>query len=191
MSKIKRNIFYNIAYQILVLIVPIITSPYISRVLGVEGVGTYSYVSSVAYYFFIVVTMGLTNYGNRNIAKHRDDKEARSRIFWSIYFMQLLTGICVLIAYIFYIVFVAETVYKIYFGIYVLYILAACLDINWFFFGMENFKLTTIRNAIVKLITVIMVFIFVKNDGALIAYFVIVAGSTLLSNSIIWTRVFV
>ena len=102
MSKIKRNIFYNIVYQILVLIVPLITSPYISRVLGAEGVGTYSYVSSVAYYFFIIVTMGLTNYGNRNIAKHRNDQAERSRIFWSIYFMQLMTGSCVLVAYIFY-----------------------------------------------------------------------------------------
>lgn len=190
MSKIKRNIFYNIVYQILVLIVPLITSPYISRVLGAEGVGTYSYVSSVAYYFFIIVTMGLTNYGNRNIAKHRNDQAERSRIFWSIYFMQLMTGSCVLVAYIFYTFFLADGGYKIYFGIYVLYILGACLDINWFFFGMENFKLTTIRNTIVKLITVIMIFAFVKNGKALVAYFVIVAGSTLMSNAILWTKIF-
>lgn len=59
MSKIKTNIIYNLGYQIFILIIPLITAPYLSRVLGVEGIGTYSYVSSVAYYFFLFITLGL------------------------------------------------------------------------------------------------------------------------------------
>lgn len=189
MSRIKTNIIYNLGYQILVLIVPLVTSPYISRVLGTEGVGTYSYVSSVAYYFFILVTLGLTNYGNRYIAKNREDKVARSKAFWSIYFMQLMVGICILIAYIIYSRYIAEGPYRTYFLIYTIYIIGACLDVNWFFFGMEDFKLTTIRNTIVKLITVVLIFTLVRNEKALEMYFLIVAGSTLLSNAILWTKI--
>lgn len=189
MSKIKTNILYNMAYQVLVLIVPLITSPYISRVLSVKGIGIFSYVSSVAYYFFVLVTMGLSNYGNRCIAKQRDNKVTRSKTFWSIYYMQIAIGLCTIIIYIFYVIFISEKCYKLYFLIYTLYILGACLDINWFFFGMEEFKFTTIRNSIIKLLTVIAVFVFVKNEHALIAYFLIVAGSTLISNLILWTKV--
>lgn len=189
MSKIKTNILYNMAYQVLVLIVPLITSPYISRVLSVKGIGIFSYVSSVAYYFFVLVTMGLANYGNRCIAKQRDNKVSRSKTFWSIYYMQIVIGLCTTAVYIFYVLFISEQSYKIYFLIYILYILGACLDINWFFFGMEEFKFTTIRNSIIKILTVISVFLFVKNENALIAYFLIIAGSTLLSNLILWTKV--
>lgn len=190
MSKIKINIIYNLAYQILVLIVPLITSPYVSRALGVHGIGVYSYVSSVVYYFFICVTLGLTNYGNRSIAKCRDDKKQRSVTFWSIYKMQFLVGVLILLLYATYVLCAAEDKYRIYFIVYLLHIFGACLDINWFFFGMEEFKFTTIRNAIIKIITLIAIFVFVKGDHALISYFFIVASSTLLSNLFLWTRLF-
>lgn len=190
MSKIKINIIYNLAYQILVLIVPLITSPYVSRVLGVHGIGVYSYVSSVVYYFFICVTLGLTNYGNRSIAKCRDDKKQCSVTFWSIYKMQFWVGVLILLLYAMYVLCAAEDKYRIYFIVYLLHIFGACLDINWFFFGMEEFKFTTIRNAIIKIITLIAIFVFVKGDNALISYFFIVASSTLLSNLFLWTRLF-
>ncbi len=189
MNKVKKNILYNLAYQILVLIVPLITSPYISRTLGAEGLGTYSYVSSVAYYFFILVTLGLSNYGNRSIAKCGDNEKERSKIFCSIYAMQLICGGIVLASYLVYLLFFAEEIYTTYFLIYSLYILGAVVDVNWFFWGMQDFQLTTKRNTIVKLLTVVSVFLFVRNESALIGYVFIVAGSTLFSNLILWTRI--
>lgn len=189
MNKVKKNILYNLAYQILVLIVPLITSPYISRTLGAEGLGTYSYVSSVAYYFFVLVTLGLSNYGNRSIAKCGDNTNERSRTFCSIYAMQLICGGIVLASYLAYLLFFAEKIYKTYFLIYSLYILGAIVDVNWFFWGMQEFRLTTKRNTFVKLATVISVFLFVRNESALTGYVFIVAGSTLFSNLILWTRI--
>lgn len=189
MNKVKKNILYNLAYQILVLIVPLITSPYISRTLGAEGLGTYSYVSSVAYYFFILVTLGLSNYGNRSIAKCGDNEKERSKIFCSIYAMQLICGGIVLASYLVYLLFFAEKIYITYFLIYSLYILGAVVDVNWFFWGMQEFQLTTKRNTIVKLLTIVSVFLFVRNESALIGYVFIVAGSTLFSNLILWTRI--
>ena len=99
MSNPKKNFIYNIIYQILILIIPLITAPYLSRVVGAVGVGTYSYTYSIVYYFMLLTLLGVNNYGNRSIAKVRDDKEQLSKTFWSIYTFQLIMGIIMLITY--------------------------------------------------------------------------------------------
>lgn len=81
---VRRNYLYNIAYQVLTLILPLITTPYVSRVLGTDGVGTFSYTFSVAYYFVLFAMFGVNNYGNRSVAMARDDKAELSRTFWGI-----------------------------------------------------------------------------------------------------------
>ena len=93
MSSIKRNVIYNISYQILALIVPLTTAPYISRVLGADGIGIYSYTFSIAHYFVLFTMLGVLNYGNRSISRVRDDDKLRSSTFWSTYIFQLLTGV--------------------------------------------------------------------------------------------------
>lgn len=133
MGKTKKNIIYNLTYQILILIIPLITAPYLSRVLGVDGVGSYSYVQSVSYYFYIIILSGLSNYGNRAIAKVKDDRKAISKTFWSIYLMQLITGIFVIIAYCIYIALFADRAYRTFFIAFSPYILSAVIDINWLF----------------------------------------------------------
>ena len=79
----KKNFIYNTIYQILVLIIPLITAPYLSRVVGANGVGTYSYTYSIVYYFMMLTLLGLNNYGNRTIAKVRENKIALSKIAYS------------------------------------------------------------------------------------------------------------
>ena len=71
MGSVKKNIIYNISYQILILIVPFITSPYVSRVLGPEGLGTYSVTTAIVKYFTLFALLGMSNYGNRTIAKNQ------------------------------------------------------------------------------------------------------------------------
>ena len=77
MNSIKKNLFYNSLYQILVVLTPLITSPYISRVLGANGLGIYSYSYTIANYFLIFAMLGVMNYGNRSIAKVRSDRSKR------------------------------------------------------------------------------------------------------------------
>ena len=100
MSSIKKNFLYNSLYQILVMFIPLITTPYISRVLGAQGVGTYSYAYSIANYFVLFIMLGLNNYGNRTIARVRDNEEKLSKTFWSIYALQLFLGIIINIIYV-------------------------------------------------------------------------------------------
>lgn len=182
---IKKNFIYNLSYQILIMILPFITTPYISRVIGAEGVGIQSYTFSVANYFVLFAMLGINNHGNRSIAMVKNDKESLNKTFISIYLIQAIMAILMIILYGAYIVFIANK-YKIIFAIQLIYIIGALLDINWFFFGMEKFKLTVVRNTIIKLISVISIFIFVNDSNDLYMYSLILALGSLISQLVIW-----
>lgn len=182
---LKKNIIYNITYQILILFLPLVTTPYISRVIGAEGVGIYSYTYSIANYFILFAMLGLNNYGNRSIATVRDDKIKLSETFFSIYGLQLLTASTMVISYFIYTIFwVSDHLEIVY--IQLIFIISAMLDINWFFFGLEQFKLTVVRNTIIKIITVVSIFTFVKDSNDLWLYTLIMALGNLLSQMILW-----
>ena len=184
MSKLKRNIIYNIGYQFLIIIVPFITAPYLSRVLGVEGVGVYSYTSSVDNYFVLFSMLGLSNYGNRSIAA-AENIERRSKIFSSIFYMQVIWALVVSGVYgIYVLLFVHQ--YKLIAGIQFLYVISAVIDINWFYFGIEEFRLTVLRNIAIKMLTLICIFTFVKSEDDLWKYTLIMSFGMLLSQGIVW-----
>ena len=104
MSNIKKNYIYSVLYQILASIVPLITSPYIARTIGANGLGLYSYQYSIAHYFAIFIILGLMHYGCRAIATVKDDKESRTKVFWEIYFMQLILGVIFVSLYMLFVV---------------------------------------------------------------------------------------
>lgn len=182
---IKKNIIYNITYQILILFLPLITTPYIARVIGAEGVGIYSYTYSIVNYFVLCAMLGLNNYGNRSIAAVRDNKEKVSETFFNIYGLQIITTTIMLIMYIIYIIFLSPDNANIAY-IQLIFIIATMLDINWFFFGVEEFKLTVVRNTVIKILTVISIFIFVNDSNDLWIYTLIMALGTLFSQLMIW-----
>lgn len=182
----KKNFIYNVIYQILILILPLITMPYVSRVLGADGVGIYSYTYSIAYYFMIIAMLGLNNYGNRTIAKVRDNKESLSKEFCSIYTLQLITSMIMVICYLLY-VNLFDNQYKEIAYIQLLYVISSMFDINWFFFGIEKFKLTITRNTLIKVLSLILIFIFVRTENDVWKYTAILAGSTLFSNIVLFS----
>ena len=92
-SSVKKNFAYQMIYEVLVLILPFVTSPYIARVIGAEGLGTYSYSYSVAYYFVLFSLLGIKNYGNREIAKARDDSAKLNKTFVNIATLHILISI--------------------------------------------------------------------------------------------------
>ena len=91
MKSLQKNFLYNVLYQILLVILPLITAPYISRTLGATAVGVYSYTYSVAYYFLLIAMLGIGNHGNRSIAAVRDDRKKLNKTFSSIYSLQVIT----------------------------------------------------------------------------------------------------
>lgn len=188
MNSIKKNFIYNSLYQILLLIVPLITTPYLSRVLGAGGIGRYSYAFSISYYFAMFILLGLNKYGNRKIATVRDDKKVLSKTFFSIYFMQLFLGIIVFILYLFYCFFISKDL--IISLILSSYIISEIFDINWFFFGLEKFKLTVTRNAMIKIFTTLLIFILVKDINDLNIYIMIVCSGFVMTQFILWLFLF-
>lgn len=185
---IKKNYIYNVLYQILILIMPLITTPYIARVIGAEGIGTYSYTYSIANYFVIIAMLGINNYGNRSIARVREDEEKLNKTFSSILVFHIITSIIMILSYIMYIYFFSKD-NKIIFIIQSIYVVSALFDINWFFFGIEQFKITVTRNAIIKIITVLSIFMFVKDKGDLWIYSLILSTGTLISQCLLWSFV--
>lgn len=182
---VKKNFIYNLSYQILIMILPLITTPYISRVIGAEGIGIQSYTYSIANYFVLFAMLGINNHGNRSIAMVKNNQEKLNKTFTSIYLIQAVMSIIMIVFYIIYIIFFVKS-YKIIFVIQLSYIIGALFDINWFFFGMEQFKITVTRNTIIKLMSVMSIFIFVKSENDLYLYSLILALGTLISQLILW-----
>lgn len=185
MSSLKKNVIYNVLYQILILIVPLVTIPYVSRVLGADGVGIYSYTYSIVYYFMIISLLGINNYGNRTIAKTRDDVETMSIKFCNIYCIQFLMSLMMIIVYVSYLIYF-DIQYKTIAYIQILFIFSSMFDINWFFFGLEEFKVTITRSSILKILTLVFVFIMVKDHNDLWKYTLIMSASTLISQLLLW-----
>lgn len=185
MKETNKNFIYNLIYQVFAFIIPLVTTPYVSRVLGAENVGIYSYTYSIVYYFMLAIMLGINNYGAREIAKLQNDKEKRSYKFWSIYGLQLINSIIMIIIFLIFAYF-AKYQYKNILMIQFIYIISAMLDINWFYFGMEKFKITISRNIIIKLLSLICIFLFVKNNDDLPIYTIILSGSVLFSQIYLW-----
>lgn len=185
MGNIKKNFIYNAIYQILVLILPFITVPYVSRVLGADGIGTYSFTYSIVYYFMLVSLLGINNHGNRAIAKAREDKKKLSETFSSIYAIQLVASISMTLLYVLYLLIFSPDFIDIAW-IQIIYIFSAMFDINWFFFGKEEFKLTIMRSIIIKLLSIVAIFLFVKTPNDTWIYTMILALGTLISQLVLW-----
>ena len=183
-KSVTKNYIYNLIYQILVLILPLITPPYVSRALGAEGIGIYSYTISIVTYFTLFGSLGIAMYAQREIAYVQDDREERSKVFWEIVILRAATLILSMI--IFYFIFAYKGEYSTYYKILLLEIVANIFDISAFFQGMEEFKKIIKRNLIVKAISVISIFIFIKEPTDLAKYILIYTLSNLLGNISLW-----
>lgn len=184
-KSITKNYIYNLIYQILILILPLVTTPYVSRILGAENLGVYSYTISITTFFILFGALGIGLYGQRQIAYQQDDKTKYSITFWEITFLKCITLGISLVAFYFTFV-IGKNDYNIYYKILIFEIIGNMLDITWFFTGLEEFKKTVSRNTIVKSISVISIFIFVKTKSDLYKYFVIYVISVLLGNISLW-----
>ena len=183
MKSLSKNYLYNLSYQILTLVTPLITTPYISRVLGVDGIGEYSFSYSIVAYFVLLAQFGITNFAQREIAYHQDDSSAHSRIFFEVISFQLLTVLVSLICY--YILGIAWQVSSQIYWVQVLNIVAVLFDVSWFFQGLEEFGKIVVRNFIVRLANIAFLFLFINSPDDLILYTFIMGGMNVISGILI------
>lgn len=190
-NSIKSNFIYQFIYQVFVMLVPLITAPYLARTIGVEGIGVYTYYYAIAYYFVLFTKLGIDNYGAKIIAEiDINNLTELSRKFCGLFLIKLVMGLVALFLYLFYVfLFISEN--QSIAMIFSLYIISAIIDINWFYIGIEEFKLISIRNIIVKILTTICIFIFVQSVSDLNKYtLIMVVGTYLLSQFIGWGFIF-
>lgn len=170
----------NVAYQGLALVFPLITVPWVSRALGVDNIGVYSYTYSIAYMFMLAGMLGVGNYGNRSVARVRDNSEELSKEFSAVYTLQLSINCVAVIAYIVYLFLFAREYQQIAW-IQLVYVFSICFDVSWLFFGLEQFKITITRNLIIKVLSLVSIVLLVRQPGDLWLYTLIMAGSTFVS----------
>ena len=184
MKSVSRNYFYNLAYQIFTMILPFITTPYLARALGAEAIGVYSFTMSIVTYFALFGALGTFMYGQREIAYVQNDKEKRSKVFWEVAILRIITMIISMV--IFSLTFASYGDYQVYYKILFIELVSQALDIAWFFQGIEDFKKTVIRNLIIKIAFMAFLFIVVKTPDDLWKYVLLVAASNLLGNFSLW-----
>ncbi len=178
--KTIKNYAYNLSYQILVILAPLVTTPYVSRVLHSDGLGVYSYTATIATAFSLVAALGVNSYGQREIAYRQDDEKARSKVFWELFFLRAIVSLVCVVAYVGFSLWYQQ--YSPYLLIQLFAVLAVLLDISWFFQGMEDFRLIAIRNAAVKLASIALIFLLVKTENDVIVYCAINAISMAAGN---------
>lgn len=185
-KSVELNYIYNLIYQMLVVIVPIITTPYVSRVLNVDGIGSFSYATAVTGYFVLVGSLGIATYGQLKIAEFQNDKYKMSKIFYELLINKTIITSIVIVLYLVFLNLNININHKTMYNVLIIQILASGLDISWFLQGLEEFKKILIRNIIIKFLSVILIFLFVNEAKDIYLYAFIINGSTLMGNLSIW-----
>lgn len=186
-KRIAKNYILNMLYEVFLLIVPICVTPYIARILGENGTGQYSYAFSINSYFVLFASLGFGYYAQRLIASHQGDGRQQSIDFWEIIFVRIIPCTITFLLYVLTIYYgVYDSKYNYLMLIMIINIIAVIFDISFFFQGNEEFDKIVLRSIIIKSISFLSIFIFVKEENDLWKYTLIQSLSIFLSNIVTW-----
>ena len=179
--KVIKNYLYNLSYQILTIILPIITVPYVTRIFTSEDLGNYVFYSSIVNYFSLFAMLGVAVYGTKQIAAASDV----SSTFWNIYAIQFIASLLALIAYVIAVISIPNMggIIPIILGVV---LFSKMIDISWLFAGKEDFKKITLRNTVVKLSGVISIFTLVESSEDLYLYAFLIVLFDFLGQFVMW-----
>ena len=178
-TNVRSNYLYSLLYRLSICILPLLITPYTARVLGSEGAGLYAFSSCIACYFILFGKLGLDSYGSRSIACVQENPDKRSQVFFSIYALQCITAVLSIAVYLGVVFLFFRADLPVYL-MQLLYVLSALFDVSWFFYGMEQFRLTTLRSLATRVLIVAGVFGFVHGPEDVWLYTLILSGSFLL-----------
>lgn len=183
----KLNFLYNISYEVIRIIVPLLTTPYISRVLGSEGIGRYTLAQTYAQYFVLFGVIGLNSYAARELAYVRDNEDKFKSRFWEVFAAKLVTmGLAIAI---YMLVFFGLGLGNLCNQICLIYLASEVFNISYYFTAVERFKTIAIRNTIIKFVSMLLIFAFVKKPEHVWLYTLILALSDVLGQVINWCSV--
>ena len=168
-----KNSLYNVIYRVLSVLYPLVTSTYVAHIILSTGVGKVAYAQNIAQYFILLAPLGLTQYGVKAIAKEKDNKTKECKTFTELFVLNAIsTTLCAIVYYILVcnIDFCDE---KILYYVAGLPILFNYCNIDWFYQGREEYKYITIRSLLIKLVSVVAIFVFVRDANDYVNYAVI------------------
>lgn len=178
-KSIKKNYILNLVYQIMLVVTPLITIPYLSRVLNADCIGEVSFAESIVSFFVLFANLGIGTYGQREISYYQDDRVKRSEVFWNTFILKLITsGFAFLVYLITIFIYFKTTTYLV----LSLNILATLFDVTWFFQGIEEFGKIVFRNIVFKLLSIAFIFLFIKGREDTVLYAFSIGFFMLLSN---------
>ena len=180
-----KNYAYQLIFQIVGIILPFITVPYTTKILGADNLGICAYTAAIINYFCMAADLGTNVYGIRTVAYNRDNKEKLNRVFSEIVTIRVMLNCLGIILALIYILCFTEK-YRIIFFLQLITFLSQMLDLAWFYQGIEEFKNIAIRNIALKCIYVITIFIFIKNNGDLPKYVFIITFLMFSSSVVYW-----
>ncbi|MBC1795867.1 oligosaccharide flippase family protein [Listeria booriae] len=183
----KKNYLYVLFYQFIIVVTPLFTTPYVSRVLGATNIGIDAYANSVVQIFLVFILLNVGVYGRKQIAE-AENRHALKTTFAGIYLMQCLCGLLVSSVYVVFVWMVGS--YQLIFMIYGLMLLAYALDISWFFIGREQVKRIMMRNTVVRLLSIACIFLFVNDASDLWLYVLINSAALLIGQLVTWSALF-
>lgn len=184
-KSLKLNYIYNVSYQVLTLITPLITTPYLSRVLNPAGIGTYSNTAANVSYFVMLATLGTAFYGNREISYLQNDRNQRTTVFWEIEILKILSTVVSVICYGVFLCFCQPRNFALYL-VQVISILSAAADVTWLLQGLEEFGKVVGRNFIFRIFNIAFIFLFIKRKEDLFLYIAGLVIMEFLANLSIW-----
>ena len=187
-NSVKRNFFFQVGYQLLIFLIPLIVAPYLTRTLGSGGLGNYSYVNTFVSYAGLIANLGIATYGQRLIASVRNDKNLLRKSFWSLYYLHLFSSIIALLFYYLIIVFIGNNSKML--MIQGIFVIAMAFDVTWFFYGLEDFKSVVLKNGLIKCLECLLIFSFIKHESDIYLYSLIMSASTLLGFLIMLPQAF-
>lgn len=167
----KKNIIYSFLNQFVFMVIPFITFPYISRILGAENYGIINYATSIVSIFSVFSTTAINSYAIRQVAGNRNNEKQLSRIVQELFIIQLILTIITLVIYFIFIYYINKSeIEQLIFFITGISMLSNLFTFHWFFYGIENFKYITIRDVIIKVLFLVTIFIFVRDQHDVVIY---------------------
>ena len=185
MNKIAKNYILTLVYELIAIAVPLLTAPYLTRTLHAANYGIYSYVQSLGGMIVTFSLLGIYSYGNRQVAYVRDNPRQLSQVFWEIMVLRLLLGLAGTVGYF---AIASHTRYRLAFALYYAYFLSNIIDCSWVYVGTENMFPCVVKNIVAKVLTLVGVFILVREEEQVGMYIAIVAFSSLVTNISVYSQ---
>lgn len=182
MANLKKNLVYNFLLSLSQVLVPLVSIPYVARILDPDGIGRVSFIDSFSYYLLVIAELGLGVYGTRVIARVRQDRGQVSTAVSELLVLHICATACVILVYVVALVIGWQQLHDWRLVCFSLsFLITQAFACEWYFRGMEAFRYITLRSLCTRLLGLLSIFVLVKQPADYYLYYGIMAGSAILN----------